>query len=101
MRANLKEKQKKSSQNKKRKERKMGALTTAIIAIAGLALGWITIEIACKPCLEKGREAIDRSLDPNYDPDDEIDTSIRAPLLQDQQNPAVDQPATSSIVKIV
>ncbi|EXC29344.1 hypothetical protein L484_021652 [Morus notabilis] len=55
----------------------MGAITSAVIAIAGVVLGWITIEIACKPCLEKGREAIDRSLDPNYDPDD---NDIQAPL---------------------
>ncbi|PKA45784.1 hypothetical protein AXF42_Ash018335 [Apostasia shenzhenica] len=47
----------------------MAAITTAVVAIAAVILGWITIEIACKPCLEKGREAIDRSLDPNYDPD--------------------------------
>ncbi|KAL6206865.1 hypothetical protein ACLB2K_024111 [Fragaria x ananassa] len=53
----------------------MGAITSAVIAIAGVVLGWITIEIACKPCLEQGREAIDRNLNPDYDPDD-----IRAPL---------------------
>ncbi|KAF9594246.1 hypothetical protein IFM89_028903 [Coptis chinensis] len=57
----------------------MGAVTASVIAIAGLILGWITMEIACKPCLDKGREAIDRSLDPNYDPDDR-DNSIHAPL---------------------
>ncbi|KAL1805782.1 hypothetical protein DCAR_0831540 [Daucus carota subsp. sativus] len=56
----------------------MGGVTAAIIAIAGIVLGWITIEIACKPCLEQGREAIDRSLNPDYDPDD--DDRIRAPL---------------------
>ncbi|XVF27312.1 hypothetical protein REPUB_Repub14bG0096300 [Reevesia pubescens] len=53
----------------------MAAITSAVIAIAGVVLGWIAIEIACKPCLEKGREAIDRSLNPDYDPDD-----IRAPF---------------------
>ncbi|PIA43325.1 hypothetical protein AQUCO_02000620v1 [Aquilegia coerulea] len=57
----------------------MGAITTSVIAIAALVLGWITMEIACKPCLDKGREAIDRSLDPNYDPDDD-NNSIQAPL---------------------
>ncbi|KAK9086006.1 hypothetical protein Sjap_026417 [Stephania japonica] len=56
----------------------MGALTSAVIAIAGLVLGWIAIEIACKPCLDKGRDAIDRSLNPDYDPDDH--NSITAPL---------------------
>lgn len=58
----------------------MAAITVAIIAIAGVVLGWIAIEMACKPCLEKGREAIDRSLNPDYDPDAEADTNIRAPL---------------------
>lgn len=56
----------------------MGAITAAVIAIAGVLLGWIAIEMACKPCLEKGRQAIDRSLDPDYDPDAGAD--IRAPL---------------------
>ncbi|XP_058097455.1 outer envelope membrane protein 7 [Magnolia sinica] len=74
----------------------MAALTSAIIAIVALALGWITIEIACKPCLEKGREAIDRSLDPNYDPDDN-DDSIRAPLNQDQQHPHSDSDSSAAI----
>ncbi|GKU92581.1 hypothetical protein SLE2022_387220 [Rubroshorea leprosula] len=55
----------------------MAAITSAVIAIAGVVLGWIAIEIACKPCLKKGREAIDRSLNPDYDPDD---NDIRAPL---------------------
>uniref|UniRef100_A0A1J3FKE9 Outer envelope membrane protein 7 n=1 Tax=Noccaea caerulescens TaxID=107243 RepID=A0A1J3FKE9_NOCCA len=63
----------------------MAAVTSAVIAIAGIILGWITIEMACKPCLEKGREAIDRSLNPDYDPDDQdVDASssgVRAPLL--------------------
>ncbi|CAN6456430.1 unnamed protein product [Victoria cruziana] len=54
----------------------MAAVTSAIIAIAAVVLGWIAIEIACKPCLDVGREAIDRTLNPNYDPDDDV----RAPL---------------------
>uniref|UniRef100_A0A2P2QEI2 Outer envelope membrane protein 7 n=1 Tax=Rhizophora mucronata TaxID=61149 RepID=A0A2P2QEI2_RHIMU len=59
----------------------MAALTTALIAIAGVVLGWITIEIACQPCLEKGRKAIDRSLNPDYDPDDDAAAAdIHAPL---------------------
>ena len=68
----------------------MGAITTAVIAIAGMVLGWIAIEVACKPCLDKGREAIDRSLDPDYDPDDHhYDTG--APL-----NPSSADPASAS-----
>ncbi|KAL5977477.1 hypothetical protein ACLOJK_021824 [Asimina triloba] len=78
----------------------MAALTSAIIAIVGLALGWITIEIACKPCLEKGREAIDRSLDPNYDPD-ETGGTVRVPLnrplqQQQQQHPILEPRASAS-----
>ncbi|KAK7331376.1 hypothetical protein VNO77_25599 [Canavalia gladiata] len=75
----------------------MGAITSAVIAVVGVILGWITIEIACKPCLETGREAIDRNLNPDYDPDDE-DIAIRAPL-----NPTtVSEPAApSSAVKAV
>ncbi|MCD7452030.1 hypothetical protein HAX54_014724 [Datura stramonium] len=70
----------------------MGAVTTALIAIAGVILGWITIEIACKPCLEKGRDAIDRNLDPDYDPDDQ-DNNIRAPL-NPNPNPSKDSDST-------
>ncbi|ESW19905.1 hypothetical protein PHAVU_006G165400 [Phaseolus vulgaris] len=72
----------------------MGAITSAVIAVVGVILGWITIEIACKPCLEKGRQAIDRSLNPDFDPDEDEDTAIRAPL----NPPAV---ASSATVKAV
>ncbi|XP_052182755.1 outer envelope membrane protein 7 [Diospyros lotus] len=75
----------------------MGAVTTALIAIAGLLLGWATMEIACKPCLEKGREAIDRNLNPDYDPDD--DATIRAPLNPNPNLPADASSAPNLIVK--
>ncbi|XP_071696436.1 uncharacterized protein [Rutidosis leptorrhynchoides] len=75
----------------------MGALTASLIAIAGLALGWITIEIACKPCLERGREAIDRNLNPDYDPDDEDD-----PRLPLNPNPTpLDHTAVDSVSSTV
>jgi hypothetical protein len=66
----------------------MGAVVTAVIAIAAVVLGWITIEMACKPCLETGRRAMDRALDPNYDPDSPTATnatgaSANEPLLAD------------------
>ncbi|KAK8664565.1 hypothetical protein V6N13_084349 [Hibiscus sabdariffa] len=76
----------------------MAAVTTAVIAIAGVILGWIAIEIACKPCLEKGREAIDRSLNPDYDPDEDI----RAPLNTNpdlQSRPAVPSSASTQPLK--
>ncbi|GLJ40856.1 hypothetical protein SUGI_0845150 [Cryptomeria japonica] len=49
----------------------MGALKTALLTIAGLALAWFTMEIAFKPHLGKGRSAMGKALDPNYDPDDD------------------------------
>ncbi|WVZ61920.1 hypothetical protein U9M48_011727 [Paspalum notatum var. saurae] len=65
----------------------MGAVVTAVIAIAAVVLGWITIEMACKPCLETGRRAMDRALDPNHDPDSPTTTTAAAstnePLLAD------------------
>lgn len=72
----------------------MGAITSAAIAVVGVLLGWITIEIACKPCLDQGRQAIDRNLNPDYDPDD--DATLRAPL-----NPTPAPAAPSSAVKAV
>jgi len=50
----------------------MGAIETAILVVVALVLGWGAVEIACKPCMESGRAAINRSLDPDYDPDDAI-----------------------------
>ncbi|KAG8385278.1 hypothetical protein BUALT_Bualt03G0025400 [Buddleja alternifolia] len=63
-------------------------MTTALIAIAAVGLGWCTIEIACKPCLEKGREAIDRNLNPDYDPDDDHHqtSTLHAPLNPDNND---------------
>ncbi|XP_062160508.1 uncharacterized protein LOC133867761 [Alnus glutinosa] len=87
----------------------MGAITSAVIAIAGVVLSWIAIEIACKPCLEQGRNAIDHSLNPDYDPDDDISSNIRAPLnpTSDFQESLADptatvaSPASSAPVKAV
>lgn len=50
----------------------MGAIETAIILVVALILGWGAVEVACKPCMQAGRSALNRSLDPDYDPDDEI-----------------------------
>ncbi|CAJ1962178.1 unnamed protein product [Sphenostylis stenocarpa] len=78
----------------------MGAITSAVIAVVGVLLGWITIEIACKPCLEKGREAIDRTLNPDYDPDDEEDTAIRAPLNPPAVSDHSSAPAAASSIAV-
>ncbi|CAK9162467.1 unnamed protein product [Ilex paraguariensis] len=58
----------------------------------------VPIEMVCKPCLEKGREAIDRNLNPYYNPDDD---TIRAPLNPNPLDSADDNDsnATSSVVK--
>ena len=81
----------------------MAAITSALIAIAGVVLGWIAIEIACKPCLEQGREAIDRSLNPDYDPDDAVsattttnNNNIRAPLITSESDDPVVVVASST-----
>lgn len=76
----------------------MGAVVTAVIAIAAVVLGWITIEMACKPCLETGRRAMDRALDPNYDPDDSSPSNATSaganePLLADLSAASAATPA--------
>lgn len=42
-----------------------------LLAVA-LILVWGAVEIACKLCMQRGRSVLSRSLDPDYDPDDEI-----------------------------
>ncbi|KAK9064327.1 hypothetical protein SSX86_015707 [Deinandra increscens subsp. villosa] len=79
----------------------MGALTASLIAIAGLALSWITIEIACKPCLESGREAIDRSLNPDYDPDDDDPRLPLNPNPTPSEHSGGSGDSGSTVVKIV
>ncbi|CAA7406875.1 unnamed protein product [Spirodela intermedia] len=54
----------------------MAAIVSALVVIAAVILGWITIEIACKPCLDSGRAAIDHALDPSYDPDDDAERAL-------------------------
>eukprot|EP01018_Ginkgo_biloba_P022334 Gb_05748 [translate_table: standard] len=77
---------KKQEEKEKEKEKegrsRMGALTSSVIAIAGMALGWLAIELAFKPSLDEGRDAINKSLDPSYDPDDELDRHYVQPPLQ-------------------
>lgn len=96
-------KKKKKSFERKRERDQMAAITSALIAIAGVVLGWIAIEIACKPCLEQGREAIDRSLNPDYDPDDAVsattttnNNNIRAPLITSESDDPVVVGASST-----
>ncbi|KAL2540607.1 6.7 kDa chloroplast outer envelope membrane protein-like [Abeliophyllum distichum] len=48
---------------------KSNSLKSAAIVLGGLAFGWLTIELALKPWLDKTRAAINNS-DPTRDPDD-------------------------------
>ncbi|KMT06005.1 hypothetical protein BVRB_7g163360 [Beta vulgaris subsp. vulgaris] len=45
-----------------------GSLKQAAIVMSALAFGWLAIELAFKPWLDKARAALDKS-DPAYDPD--------------------------------
>ena len=68
----------------------MGAIETTILIVVALVLGWGAVEIACKPCMESGRAAISRSLDPDYDPDDAIPNThyVEAPRPVEKQEPS-------------
>ncbi|KAK8573076.1 hypothetical protein V6N13_099891 [Hibiscus sabdariffa] len=52
----------------------------AAVVVGALAFGWMAIEMAFKPLLDKVRAAIEKS-DPNHDPDDAPvadDSSVRS-----------------------
>ncbi|GLJ35167.1 hypothetical protein SUGI_0707910 [Cryptomeria japonica] len=68
---------KKEQDEKKSKEgrSKMSSITSSVFAIAGLALGWAAIELAFKPSLDQSRDDMKKTLDPNYDPDDDVDAN--------------------------
>ena len=61
----------------KKKEGERGGGWSAVAWAAGLVFAWTALELAFKPWLDAGRSAIRKSLDPNYDVDDELD---QAPL---------------------
>ena len=47
----------------------------AVVVFGALAFGWLAIEMAFKPFLDKARSAMDKS-DPARDPDDD-DSAVR------------------------
>ncbi|GAB4840657.1 Outer envelope membrane protein 7 [Ancistrocladus abbreviatus] len=49
--------------------RKRDSLKSSMVVMGALALGWLAIELAFKPWLDKARAAMDKS-DPTRDPDD-------------------------------
>jgi len=52
-------------------QRGRGLFGTLIVAAAGILLTWAAFELALAPVLRPARRAIDKSLDPNYDVDDD------------------------------
>ena len=50
---------------------KSTATKQAMVVFGALAFGWLAIELAFKPFLDKARSAMDKS-DPNRDPDDVV-----------------------------
>nr|XP_009789902.1 PREDICTED: 6.7 kDa chloroplast outer envelope membrane protein-like [Nicotiana sylvestris] len=48
---------------------KNNSLKSAAVVFGALAFGWLAIELAFKPWLDKARAAMDKS-DPSRDPDD-------------------------------
>lgn len=53
---------------------KNNSLKSSAVVVGALALGWLAIELAFKPWLDKARAAMDKS-DPSRDPDDDDDTA--------------------------
>lgn len=60
-------------------------LKQAAVVFGALAFGWLAIEMAFKPLLDKARAAMDRS-DPDRDPDDE--DSVSQPPAPAEDSPA-------------
>ncbi|XP_015900717.1 outer envelope membrane protein 7 [Ziziphus jujuba] len=56
---------------------KTSATKQAMVVFGALAFGWMAIELAFKPLLDKARSALDKS-DPDRDPDDVVDDSAAA-----------------------
>lgn len=59
--------------NKRNEQRERSVWSSVFITAAALVASWAAIELAFKPYLAAGRAAINRELDPDYDPDDDDD----------------------------
>lgn len=55
----------------------MEKMKKALTVVGALAFGWLAIELAFKPFLDKARAAMDKS-DPARDPDDIVDQNHEA-----------------------
>ncbi|KAG0613678.1 hypothetical protein M758_6G121100 [Ceratodon purpureus] len=49
----------------------MGAMQSVVVVVVALVLGLSAFDLACRPFMQSGRSALFRSLDPDYDPDNE------------------------------
>lgn len=61
----------------------------AATVFGALAFGWMTVELAFRPILEKFRAAIDKA-DPSVDPDDVSDVTVAAAISaydEDHESP--------------
>ncbi|KAI3898780.1 hypothetical protein MKW92_046376 [Papaver armeniacum] len=61
----------------------VNSLKSALVIFGALAFGWLTMEIAFKPYLDKARAAMDKS-DPSHDPDDEEEDN-KKPLSDEEK----------------
>jgi len=77
---------------RRNEQRQRSVLSNVLITVAALVAGWATIELAFKPYLAARRAAINRDLDPDYDPDDELDESSppRPKTLDDEAQDALE-----------
>ncbi|KAH0663621.1 hypothetical protein KY285_028607 [Solanum tuberosum] len=63
------------------------SLKSTAVVFGALAFGWLAIELAFKPWLDKARASMDKS-DPSHDPDDDtIDQSSEAGKSQVDVDP--------------
>ncbi|KAK4731917.1 hypothetical protein R3W88_024905 [Solanum pinnatisectum] len=66
---------------------KTNSLKSTAVVVGALACGWLAIELAFKPFLEKARAALNKS-DPARDPDDEDDQNSQPGKSPFEINPS-------------
>lgn len=66
------------------KSTEAGPLKSVMVVFGALAFGWLAIELAFKPFLDKARSALDKS-DPTRDPDEDEDGGTTQKSLSDDE----------------
>lgn len=66
-------------------QRERNAWSSVLITAGALVAAWASIELAFKPLLAAGRASIDRELDPDYDPDDELQQGPARPQSPNEE----------------